>query len=117
MLFFLVSGAELDLAVLPAVGLIGVIYLIARSLGKYFGAYLGAVMVKADPNIKKYLGITLLPQAGVAIGLAQIAMTDLPAYGAQIRAVVLCATLVYELVGPLLTKMALQAAGEIRKES
>jgi len=117
MLFFLVSGAELDLAVLPAVGLIGVIYLIARSLGKYFGAYMGAVMVKADPNIKKYLGITLLPQAGVAIGLAQIAMTDLPAYGAQIRAVVLCATLVYELVGPLLTKIALQAAGEIRKEN
>ena len=116
MLFFLVSGAELDLAILPSVGLIGVIYLATRSVGKYAGAYIGSAVVKADENIKKYLGITLLPQAGVAIGLAQIAMTELPAYGTQIRAVVLCATLVYELVGPLLTKLALQAAGEIRKE-
>lgn len=117
MLFFIISGAELDLAIVPSVGLLGVAYIIARSLGKYFGAYIGAVMVKADHNIKKYLGITLLPQAGVAIGLAQIALTELPAYGQEIRAVVLCATLVYELVGPLLTKMALKAAGEIHKES
>ena len=115
MLFFVISGAELDLAVIPTVGLLGVLYLLARSLGKYFGAYLGAVVTRADENIRKYLGITLLPQAGVAIGMAQVAMTALPAYGAQIRAVVLCATLIYELVGPLLTKKALQAAGEIAK--
>ena len=115
MLCFVISGAELDLAVIPTVGLLGVLYLLARSLGKYFGAYLGAVVTRADENIRKYLGITLLPQAGVAIGMAQVAMTALPAYGAQIRAVVLCATLIYELVGPLLTKKALQAAGEIAK--
>lgn len=114
MLFFVLSGAGLDLAVLPTVGLLGVLYLAARSVGKWFGAYMGARMVKADPNIRKYLGITLLPQAGVAIGMAQIAMTALPQYGAAIRAVVLCATLVYELVGPVATKIALTRAGEIR---
>ena len=115
MLFFVISGAELDLAVIPTVGLLGVLYLLARSLGKYAGAYLGALVTHADENIRKYLGITLLPQAGVAIGMAQVAMTALPAYGERIRAVVLCATLIYELVGPLLTKKALQAAGEIEQ--
>lgn len=113
LLFFVLSGAELDPAVLPSVGLLGVGYLIARSLGKYFGALLGASVTHADHNIRKYLGITLLPQAGVAIGMSQIVISALPEYGAQIRAVVLCATLVYELVGPLLTKIALTKAGEI----
>lgn len=113
MLFFVISGAELDLAVLPTVGILGVIYLVTRSIGKYFGAWLGATVTKASPNIRKYLGITLLPQAGVAIGMAQIVITSLPQYGAQIQAVVLCATLIYELVGPVLTKMALAKAGEI----
>ncbi|MBR6740251.1 MAG: cation:proton antiporter [Clostridia bacterium] len=113
MIFFVISGAELDLSVLPAVGLLGVLYLVARSVGKYLGAFLGARVVKADKNIQKYLGICLLPQAGVAIGMSQIVVSALPEYGAQIRAVVLCATLVYELVGPLLTKMVLTKAGEI----
>ncbi len=113
MLFFVISGAELDLAVIPTVGLLGVLYLLARSLGKYFGAYLGSTLVKAHPHIRRYLGITLLPQAGVAIGMAQVVIGALPDYGPSIRAVVLCATLVYELVGPLLTKWALTRAGEI----
>lgn len=113
MLFFVLSGAELNLAVIPTVGLVGILYLLARSFGKYFGSYLGAVIVKASPNIRKYLGITLLPQAGVAIGMAQVALTALPDYGAKIQAVVLSATLIYELIGPVLTKMALSAAGEI----
>ncbi len=113
MIFFVISGAELDLSVLPAVGLLGVLYLVARSIGKYLGAFLGARVVNADKNIQKYLGICLLPQAGVAIGMSQIVVSALPEYGAQIRAVVLCATLVYELVGPLLTKMVLTKAGEI----
>ncbi len=115
MLFFVLSGAELDLAVVPTVGLVGILYLIARSLGKYSGSYLGAAIVKAEPNIRKYLGITLLPQAGVAIGMAQVVLTALPVYGAKIQAVVLSATLVYELIGPMLTKIALTAAGEIDK--
>ena len=115
LLFFVISGAELDVTALPAVGLIGVIYIVVRSLGKYFGAYLGAALVHASPNIKKYLGITLLPQAGVAIGMAQLVLRQLPEYGAKIQAVVLCATLVYELVGPVCTKMALAKAGEIEQ--
>ncbi|MDD4501840.1 MAG: sodium:proton antiporter, partial [Clostridia bacterium] len=69
--------------------------------------------VNADKNIKKYLGLTLLPQAGVAVGMAQIAITALPAYGASIRTIVLCATLIYELIGPIITKAALTKAGEI----
>ena len=115
MLFFVLSGAELDLAVVPTVGLVGILYLVARSLGKYFGSFLGAYIVKASPNIRKYLGITLLPQAGVAIGMAQVALTALPAYGTKIQAVVLSATLIYELIGPVLTKIALTAAGEIER--
>lgn len=117
LLFFVISGAELQLSVIPTVGLLGVVYMVTRSLGKYFGAYFGSVATHADANIRKYLGITLLPQAGVAIGMAQLAMVQLPQYGAQIRAVVLCATLIYELVGPFLTKKALQAAGEISTQN
>ena len=115
LLFFVISGAELDLMVIPTVGLLGVLYLVSRSLGKYFGAFFGAKMVKADKNIQKYLGVALLPQAGVAIGMSQIVVATLPPeYGTKIRAVVLCATLVYELVGPLLTKLVLTMAGEIK---
>ena len=114
MLFFVLSGAELDLAVVPTVGLLGVVYMIARSLGKYFGSFLGATIAKSSPNIRKYLGLTLLPQAGVAIGMAQVALNALPEYGTQIQAVVLTATLIYELIGPVITKLALTAAGEIQ---
>lgn len=125
MLFFVISGAELDLAVLPAVGILGVLYILARSLGKYFGAMAGSSVVKADPNVRKYLGITLLPQAGVAVGMATIVVTEfaqlgnpeLAQLGSQIQAVVLCATLVYEIVGPMLTKIALKKAGEIDKNA
>lgn len=115
MLFFVLSGAQLDLSILLAAGLVGIIYIVCRSLGKYFGAYWGASLAKADPKVKKYLGITLLPQAGVAIGMAQVvsASPELGAFSAQIVTVVLFATLVYELVGPILTKIALTKAGEI----
>lgn len=114
MLFFVLSGAELDLAVVPTVGLLGVVYMVARSFGKYFGSFLGATIAKSSPNIRKYLGLTLLPQAGVAIGMAQVALNALPEYGTQIQAVVLTATLIYELIGPVITKLALTAAGEIQ---
>ena len=122
MLFFVISGAELNLEVLPTVGVLGVLYIIARSLGKYFGAMAGAGAVKADPNVRKYLGITLLPQAGVAVGMATIALSEFTALGQsdlgkKIQAVVLCATLVYEIVGPMLTKIALKKAGEISKDA
>jgi Kef-type K+ transport system membrane component KefB len=115
--FFVISGAELDFNIIPTVGLLGVLYIILRSVGKYFGAFIGSSVVHAEPNVRKYLGVALLPQAGVAIGMSQIVVTALPAeYGTKIRAVVLCATLVYELVGPLLTKLVLTKAGEITKE-
>lgn len=116
LLFFVISGAELDLTILPKVGLLGVLYILLRSAGKYLGARLGSTVVHEEENIRKYLGVALLPQAGVAIGMSQIVVSELPAeYGSSIRAVVLCATLVYELVGPLLTKLVLTKAGEIEK--
>lgn len=115
MLFFVISGAQFNFSVLKTVGAVGVIYILMRSFGKYFGAMLGCKIAGTEKTVRKYLGITLLPQAGVAIGMAQLSLTVVPEYGEQIRAVVLCATLVYELVGPLLTKLALQKAGEIQK--
>lgn len=115
MLFFVISGAQFNFSVLKTVGTVGVIYILMRSFGKYFGAMLGCKIAGTEKTVRKYLGITLLPQAGVAIGMAQLSLTVVPEYGEQIRAVVLCATLVYELVGPLLTKLALQKAGEIKK--
>lgn len=115
MLFFVISGAQFNFSILKQVGAVGVIYLLMRSFGKYFGARLGCRIAGTEKTVRNFLGITLLPQAGVAIGMAQLSLTVVPEYGEQIRAVVLCATLVYELVGPLLTKLALQKAGEIKK--
>ncbi len=115
-LFFVLSGAELDLRILsnPMVLLIGVVYIVFRSFGKYAGAYGSCALTKCSPSITKYLGITLLPQAGVSLGMALTAQ-KLQA-GATIRSVVLFSVLVYELVGPALTKYALMAAGEIHTE-
>ena len=115
-LFFVLSGAELDLTILsnPLVLLVGVVYIASRSLGKISGAYAICRATKCSPSIQKYLGITLLPQAGVALGMAAEAaqLSD----GHMVRNVVLFSVLVYELVGPTLTRMALTAAGEIRPE-
>ena len=115
-LFFVLSGAELDLTILtnPMVLLIGVVYIVARSAGKISGSYLSCRATSCSPAIQKYLGITLLPQAGVALGMAATAaqLSD----GHMVRNVVLFSVLVYELVGPTLTKLALTAAGEIIPE-
>ena len=113
MLFFVASGAELKLSVLPSVGLCGVIYIVVRVIGKMFGASLGATICKADKNIRKYLGPALVPQAGVAIGLSLTASAVVPQYATEIRTVILCGTLIYELVGPAIAKMSLKKAGEI----
>ena len=116
MLFFVLSGAELNLNVLsnPLVLLIGIVFILFRSFGKISGAYLSCRMEKTSPTIQKYLGITLLPQAGVALGMALTAsgLSD----GEVVRNVVLFAVLVYELVGPTLTKRSLLRAGEIKRE-
>ncbi len=115
-LFFVISGAELDLKVLvsPLTLLVGVVYIISRSAGKYFGAYGSCRLSKCTPAVTKHLGITLLPQAGVALGMAMTAMEL--GDGALIRNVVLFSVLVYELVGPALTKRSLLLAGEIKPE-
>lgn len=112
--FFVLSGAELNLFAFadPMTVLIGVVFILTRSAGKYLGSYASASMMKCDSNIKKYLGITLLPQAGVALGMSMQAAA-LPGCGSFIRNIVLFAVLVYELVGPYLTKVALTAAGDI----
>lgn len=117
-LFFVISGAELELSVFTsgAIVLIGVVYIIFRSLGKYFGTLYSAKISDCSPAICKYLGITLLPQAGVALGMCTIAM-QLGTAGSLIRNITLFAVLIYELVGPLFTRMALTAAGEIKPMS
>lgn len=115
-LFFVLSGAELDLRVfadLAVVG-IGIAYILGRSGGKILGASVSSKFMGCEKNICKYLGITLLPQAGVALGMSVTVAAQFGQEGAMIRNIVLFSVLVYELVGPLLTKSALTAAGEIR---
>ena len=116
-LFFVISGAELDLSVFTDIAIvgIGIIYIIARSAGKYSGSYFSAKVTGCDKNIVKYLGITLLPQAGVALGMAMKAETLGPE-GKIVANITLFAVLIYEIVGPMLTKISLQKAGEIRPE-
>ena len=116
-LFFVISGAELELSVFAdiMVVLIGAVYIISRSLGKYFGAGISARLSKCNPNVVKYLGITLLPQAGVALGMA-IKAIELGPEGAIVRNITLFAVLVYEIIGPFLTKVALTKAGDINEE-
>jgi len=119
-IFFVLSGAELDFSVFGdfTIVAIGIVYIIARSLGKYFGAYGSAKLVKCDHDTTKYLGWTLLPQAGVALGMSVIVAgdPDLGAEGAIIRSIVLFGVLIYELFGPMLTKIALTKAGNIIPE-
>lgn len=115
-LFFVISGAELDLRVFADFAVVGVglLYILSRSTGKILGASVSARMVGCQESICKYLGITLLPQAGVALGMSVTVAAQFGAEGAIIRNIVLFSVLIYELVGPLLTKMALTAAGDIK---
>lgn len=116
-LFFVISGADLELGVFAdfAIVFIGIVYILFRCLGKYFGAAVSAKATHCSPEICKYLGITLFPQAGVALGMCTTAM-QLGEQGNLIRNITLFAVLVYELVGPLMTKMALTAAGDITEK-
>ena len=127
MLFFVISGANLNITIFASkdallVIIIALVYIVARSLGKYLGAFSSSKITKSEPTVQKYLGFTLFPQAGVAIGLATTASQTLAKAGYEkessiILAVILTATIVYELVGPLITKIALYKAGEIQKET
>ncbi len=116
-LFFVLSGAELELSVFKdtVIVLIGIVYITARCFGKYFGAYSSAKYVKCDNHIVKYLGVTLFPQAGVALGMA-IKAEGLGQAGAIVANLTLFSVLVYELIGPFLTKQALLKAGDIKPE-
>ena len=117
-LFFVISGAELNLGVFANITfvLVGVVYILFRSVGKYFGAEISARMTKCDEKTSKYLGITLLPQAGVALGMASQALTFGSDTGKMVQSITLFAVLIYEIVGPFLTKMALTKAGDIKPE-
>ncbi len=113
--FFTIAGVQLDLSILKEVGLLGIVYIVVRVVGKMLGAYLGAKISDFPHTVQKYLGFTLIPQAGVAIGLSMIAQNTLPSpYGAQVRTIVLAGTVIYELLGPMITKTALIKAGEIK---
>ncbi len=117
-LFFVLSGAELDLSVFEniMVVVIGIIYILTRSFGKYIGARISATMVKSPEPVRKYLGITLLPQAGVALGMSAMATSFLGEHGVLVRNITLFGVLIYELVGPTLTKIALIKAGDIQDQ-
>lgn len=122
MLFFVISGASLDIRIFSSKGaltviIIALVYIVARALGKYLGAYSSARLTKAEPTVQKYLGFTLIPQAGVAIGLATTANATMSnEIGTTIMTVILTATIIYELLGPIITKISLKKAGEILEE-
>ena len=118
-LFFVLSGAELRLDILGSISviIIGIVYIISRSVGKYFGAFGSAKLVGCEPRIQKYLGITLLPQAGVALGMSAIVLQTMGEQGVLIRNIVLFAVLVYEIFGPVLTKIALTKSGDIKEKT
>lgn len=115
-IFFVLSGAELDLGVFryPAIILIGVVYILVRCLGKYLGARASSTWMHCGNTVRKYLGITLFPQAGVALGMVVSAQALGAEMGGMIRNITLFSVLIYELVGPQLTRMALTSAGEIQ---
>jgi len=119
-LFFVLAGANLHVAALPSLGLLGVIYIVSRIIGLAGGASLGATIGRAEPKIRKYLGLGILSQAGVAIGLALIVKHEFSALGtwgeeigSTVITTVTATCIFFELIGPILTKFGLQKAGEI----
>ncbi len=117
--FFVISGAGLELSVFryPEIVAIGVVYIVVRCLGKYFGARMSSTAMHCDPMVRRYLGVTLFPQAGVALGMVVTAQALDGESAALIRNIILFSVMIYELFGPMMTRMALEAAGEITKGS
>lgn len=113
MIFFVISGAGFKISALAGIGIIGLVYVIVRVAGKIGGAWLGGKLTKQEDKICKYLGPTLMPQAGVALGLIVVAGNIMPDYAEQIRVVILCSTFIYSIIGPVAAKIALQKSGEI----
>ncbi|NQS99851.1 MAG: cation:proton antiporter, partial [Candidatus Omnitrophica bacterium] len=113
LLFFVLAGANLEIGLLKGIGLLGLTYIVFRSLGKIGGAYLGGVIASVPERMKKYIGLTLLPQAGVALGVALIAKAEFPQFGGMIFSTIIATTVIFEIVGPILTRIGLKKAGEI----
>ena len=112
-LFFTLAGASLDLRILLSVGVMGIAYIIARAFGKGIGAYAGAKYVGAPDTVRKYLGLGLLPQGGISIGLSVLVRQFLPQYAVPITTIIMFSVLVYETTGPIFAKIAISKAGEI----
>jgi Kef-type K+ transport system membrane component KefB len=113
MIFFVISGAGFEISALAGIGLIGLIYVVMRVVGKIGGAWLGGKITKQNEKICKYLGPTLMPQAGVALGLIVVAGSIVPEYAPEIRVVILCSTFIYSIIGPAVAKVALVKSGDI----
>jgi Kef-type K+ transport system membrane component KefB len=113
MIFFVISGAGFQISALKGIGVIGILYVIMRVIGKWIGAWFGGKITKQEEKICKYLGPTLMPQAGVALGLVVVAGNLVPDYAPQIRVIILCSTFIYSIIGPVTAKAALVKSGEI----
>jgi Kef-type K+ transport system membrane component KefB len=113
MIFFVISGAGFEISALPSIGIIGILYVVLRVVGKISGAWIGGKITKQEDKICKYLGPTLMPQAGVALGLIVVAGKMVPDYATQIRVIILCSTFIYSIIGPVAAKFALEKSGEI----
>lgn len=116
-LFFAFAGSSLDLSILGQIGILGLAYVFARMFGKVWGASLGAMVAKSDPVIVKHLGWALLPQGGISIGLSMVVRAQLPEFSDGIVTLILFSVLVFEIVGPILAKVAITNAGELGTES
>ncbi|MBU1043468.1 MAG: cation:proton antiporter [Candidatus Omnitrophica bacterium] len=113
LIFFVLAGASLEIDLLGKIGVIGIVYMIFRIVGKFAGTYLGAHIAKSDDDVKKYLSLGLLPQAGVALGMALIAKEQFPQAGNIIFTTVAATTVVYEIIGPFFVKLALHKTNQI----
>ncbi|MBN2620839.1 cation:proton antiporter [candidate division WOR-3 bacterium] len=113
LIFFMLVGANLEIGILPKIGLMGGLYLVFRVVGKFIGVGIGAAISRADAAVRKYLAWGLVPQAGVALGVALTAKTMYPKYGGMIFTTITATTVVYELIGPLCVRLGLRKAGEI----
>lgn len=113
LVFFILAGANLDFTILYQMGIVGILYIVFRTIGKVYGAKLGARISSAPRLIENWIGLALSPQAGVALGIGLVAKATFPDYGDYIFTVIAATTVIFELVGPLLTKLSLQKAGEI----
>ncbi len=113
LLFFTLAGMGLDIKVLATVSTLGIGYILARALGKIIGAGVGAVALKESKTIQKYLGLSLLTQGGISIGLSSIVANELPQFSESIITVILFSVLVFEIMGPIFAKIAITKAGEV----